>query len=644
MTDDATLAGDGWPARAPLALTAGLTVLAVEAVSLTVTRVYGLNVSVTGPTVTTLLVAGLVTAWSLPVARTAPRRLWFGALAVLLGGVAAAATGGFLGALGGVAVATAATPPLVALVAALRDRAAVGVAGGLLVVVGLRLWLRTAPPWATLAGSLALSTLALWTVGLALVLDRRDALPTLDGPLDVAAGPLWATLVAAATVLAVPGFLIRWSPRPRVATAALAVAGLVAGVVLVVWRGGATRRGAVGAGAAYVLGCGGLLALEGPPAAVAVGLATFGAVGLLAVGCRRRHPRSRRRVAAGLAAAQVAVVGAAFLFVVAANWAFFPAALGEPLRGTATELLLATLLVLPVTAAAGRRERPPTASEDRDRPDPDRRGALAAVAAGALGLAGLARPAVPVDADDDGTLTVTTYNVHQFLDGRGEDWNLTAVRSVLAESDADVVGLQESEGGRLTSGGVDGVGWLAAELGYWPCRGPPTGALTYGVALLSRYPIRDSRVVYPPVHRSPPRPFLVATVAAPDGDVPVVVAHLQTKQAVLGERRSERAVAAQVAQADAVVDAAADPRAVVLGDFNSRPGDAAYERLADSLTDAWAGARPDADGDTYAAGDPTKRIDHVFVGSAWNPTDAAVSVGPAASDHRALTVDLTRRE
>jgi len=51
--------------------------------------------------------------------------------------------------------------------------------------------------------------------------------------------------------------------------------------------------------------------------------------------------------------------------------------------------------------------------------------------------------------------------------------------------------LQEVESGRLTSQGIDMAKWLATHLGYYYFYYPAVNEAAFGVAILSRYPIRN---------------------------------------------------------------------------------------------------------------------------------------------------------
>lgn len=221
-------------------------------------------------------------------------------------------------------------------------------------------------------------------------------------------------------------------------------------------------------------------------------------------------------------------------------------------------------------------------------------------------------------------MRVATYNIkHCGVEGP------EAVASVLRSIDADLAGLQEVDVGVDRSGRVDQAAVLAAALGRHVVFGAAFGygGGAYGVALLSRWPIRASETVALP-SLVEPRALLVAEVDAPGGPITAAVTHF-------GLDARER-----IAQARAAAVALRGRQRVVLfGDFNASLGERAMELLEAEFADcaSLAGAAPLR---TYPAHAPTIGIDHVWLGGARG-TPAAVRAVPAlASDHLPVVVDL----
>jgi endonuclease/exonuclease/phosphatase family metal-dependent hydrolase len=642
------------PARlAPVLLVAATVIVAVAAFEQAVSRLYLLNFSTAGPDATAALAVLLVSAPAVGVASTGrwrTRTLAGGALAVpVLLAVALLAPP-----VAAVLAASAVGWLTLGLLAAVLGRrpavVAPGAGLGLLALVLCRSLGDGSPLYATTAGRVVLFGVAASLAGAWLVRARHA-----DGPprVDADVGPLALFLFVEAAFLGAPGAVATWRlTGPATATVA-AASGLALASALVALRGPPARAALPLLAGGFLLAVADLLWV-GATAGAAVGVAQACAVGLLARGVAdaRASPRRWRPAAAG----QLLAVALLFLFVSSLNWAYMPAPLDSLTRGRSGLFLLALCATLPGSVALTVRlaSRATPAGDTttggnlglaaagvagRSAVDGDRRAALLAVGGALAGAGSVALPGGRGSAGQSASpLAVATYNVHQFLAPDG-DYNLEAVAGVLRETDAGIVGLQESEGNRLSSGNVDGVRWLADELGYHYDYGAPTSAASYGVALLSAWPIRGTDVVSLPTHDSPPRLAMRSVVETPAGDVPVVCTHVQTRQG-----GDPDAVAAQGEAARRVVALAVDdPRTVLLGDCNVTPGDApAYRVLADAFTDAWAAAdtRSPADGGTYPADDPDERIDYVWTGAAWSVQSAATHGGWDASDHRAVSAVL----
>jgi endonuclease/exonuclease/phosphatase family metal-dependent hydrolase len=248
---------------------------------------------------------------------------------------------------------------------------------------------------------------------------------------------------------------------------------------------------------------------------------------------------------------------------------------------------------------------------------------------------------------------LATFNI---LHGRSlEDGQVDVER--LADSvralDADVVGLQEvdrdqprSQGADLTAvaaqamGAVDhqfvaalagtpGGTWLAATGEEQP------GSAGYGVALLSRFPVRSWRVVrlpslptrVPMVFRGRRRPVLVddeprvavaAVIDGPFGEVTVANTHLSFIPGwnAVQLRRLVRALAGTP-----------EPL-VVMGDLNMDPPRPAQV----------SGMRPLASGLTFPQDHPCRQLDHVLVRGNLAAKGPAQALRLPLSDHRALMI------
>jgi endonuclease/exonuclease/phosphatase family metal-dependent hydrolase len=248
---------------------------------------------------------------------------------------------------------------------------------------------------------------------------------------------------------------------------------------------------------------------------------------------------------------------------------------------------------------------------------------------------------------------IATFNI---LHGRSMDdgrVDVDRLAAAVKSLDADVLGLQEvdrdqprSLGADLTAVAAEAMGatehqfvaalhgtpggtWMAATGDEQP------GSATYGIALLSRYPVVSWRVVrLPALKASVPlwstlnnRPFLAkdeprvaiaAVLEGPHGEFTVCNTHLSFIPG-WNARQLRRLVASLTGTREPLV---------LIGDLNMEQRQAARV----------SGLRPIASAATFPAAHPRRQIDHVLVRGGLRATGAAESVQVPLSDHRALVV------
>jgi endonuclease/exonuclease/phosphatase family metal-dependent hydrolase len=245
-----------------------------------------------------------------------------------------------------------------------------------------------------------------------------------------------------------------------------------------------------------------------------------------------------------------------------------------------------------------------------------------------LGLAVLAvigvifRQPAPAAADTDAALTVLTYNIQQGYSETGQinyDGQLALIQSL----NPDLVGLQETDTNRVAGGNADMVRYLADELGYDSYYGPSPVTGTFGVALLSRYPIQEPNTFYMYSEREQTA-TIAAHVLVGGQRYNIFVTHLGNGGPII----QQQAILTQVENLSNVI---------LMGDFNFRPDTEAYRQTSQQLTDSWLAAWPDeVDGSGI---DPRSRIDHIFISPELPIRDARYLLDPA-SDHPALWASL----
>ena len=235
------------------------------------------------------------------------------------------------------------------------------------------------------------------------------------------------------------------------------------------------------------------------------------------------------------------------------------------------------------------------------------------------------------------------YNIHAGKDAAGVD-NLERVAALVREEKVDVALLQEVDQGTRRSGNVDQPAVLAARTGFHVAFGSALDydGGEYGVAILSRWPIRYDTLVHlpvdPPQTRAggsrEPRGALRADIAAPWGTLTVLNTHLDASGPDTWRRQEARTLVALTRAARLQ-----QPNVLIGGDMNSTPESAVQQEVrAAGLRDAFAECGS-GDGLTFRADSAIKRIDYLYLTGGIGCTRAEVRQ-TRASDHLPLLVDI----
>ncbi len=238
-------------------------------------------------------------------------------------------------------------------------------------------------------------------------------------------------------------------------------------------------------------------------------------------------------------------------------------------------------------------------------------------------------------------LKVMTFNIHQFfvedyvsISEKTGELNFNNLLQTIYEINPDIIGLQESEGGRLTHGNLNGVHWLATKLKMYYFFGPETSDQIYGVSLLSKFPISSAEVIPLPNQESIERVLVRATLAIGTKNVQVMITHLQTSSYKLDQRLQVQKIISEIGTTPTLL----------LGDFNTRSdlNDEAYTMLNARYDDAFemAGNNPNSSlGFSSPAGNPSHRVDYIWLtrGHWLVKSDSVKTAGNEfVSDHLAV--------
>ncbi|ADB35087.1 Endonuclease/exonuclease/phosphatase [Kribbella flavida DSM 17836] len=230
------------------------------------------------------------------------------------------------------------------------------------------------------------------------------------------------------------------------------------------------------------------------------------------------------------------------------------------------------------------------------------------------------------------TVPVMTYNIHhaQGVDGV---LNLERIATVIAQSGAAVVGLQEVDvHWSERSNWQNQAAWLATRLGmeYRFAANldldplvPGEPRRQYGTAILSRYPITSFSNTLLPLHAgSEQRGLAVATIDVAGRDVRFATTHL-----------SKLTSAERVEQSQRIVQllAGSTTPTLLTGDLNAVPTAPEIKHLTTVLKDTW----PEVGfglGLTNPAVLPLRRIDYVLHSTDFRAKSARTPITHAA-DH-----------
>jgi endonuclease/exonuclease/phosphatase family metal-dependent hydrolase len=233
------------------------------------------------------------------------------------------------------------------------------------------------------------------------------------------------------------------------------------------------------------------------------------------------------------------------------------------------------------------------------------------------------------------TLRVMTYNVFAGNDLSRQS-NLTRVAALVDSLRIDVLFLQEVDRNTARSGGTDQAATMAMLTGMHAAfgRAMDFDGGEYGIAILSRWPIVQSRVLPlddPGVVPAEPRIGLHVVIARHDRLLHLLNTHLD----------HGRDPVARHAQADRllrfVADSIRDLPLVTAGDLNAPPDAQELRALLSALYDAWPRCGRGA-GHTFRSDRPDRRIDYVLLRGV-TCTRAEVP-GVMLSDHLPVVVDV----
>lgn len=228
-----------------------------------------------------------------------------------------------------------------------------------------------------------------------------------------------------------------------------------------------------------------------------------------------------------------------------------------------------------------------------------------------------ARPAPPPAGAH--TLRVLTYNIQQGYSPDGHR-NYDGQLDLIQKLDPDLIGLQESDTNRVSGGNADVVRYIADRLGMYAYYGPKTVTGTFGIALLSKYPLQNPRTFFM-YSTGEQTAGIEAQITADGKTFNVLVTHLGNDGPIIQQEAVRQTLASK-------------ENIILMGDFNFRPDSDQYRLTTQTLVDSWA-----MQGSADPGFDPQERIDHIFLSPELGVVEARYHLSPQ-SDHPALTTTI----
>ena len=198
------------------------------------------------------------------------------------------------------------------------------------------------------------------------------------------------------------------------------------------------------------------------------------------------------------------------------------------------------------------------------------------------------------------SLIVMTYNIQGANDRSGEK-SYERQLALIQKVSPDILSLQETDTSRISFDNNDYVRYYAARLGYYSFYGPTTVTGTFGTAILSRYPLQNTRVVF--------------TFSDSD-EIGTTEAEVNVggRTFTIYDVHPDGSDTAKHVFAQSVINRSAGKKdVIILGDFNLRDYEEPFQLIAGVYTNVWTSVYPSKIGADGTDMSGKNRIDHIFI-------------------------------
>ncbi|HEY61942.1 MAG TPA: hypothetical protein G4N95_04755 [Anaerolineae bacterium] len=219
-------------------------------------------------------------------------------------------------------------------------------------------------------------------------------------------------------------------------------------------------------------------------------------------------------------------------------------------------------------------------------------------------------------------LRVMTYNIQQGYSEDGQ-FNVDGQIALIKSIDPDILAIEESDSARIANANNDLVAYFAKNLNMNSYYGPNSVVGTFGIALLSKYPIQNPHTFYM-FSKGEQTAAIQAQISVNNQTFNIFATHLGNGGPIIQQEQV-------LAEVDTL------PNVILMGDFNFRPDTPQYELTGTILEDAWL-LRGRKDSNNTGV-NPQERIDHIFVSPSTLVLDCHY-VRSTASDHPAMWAEI----
>ncbi len=241
----------------------------------------------------------------------------------------------------------------------------------------------------------------------------------------------------------------------------------------------------------------------------------------------------------------------------------------------------------------------------------------------------LPTPHVQVDAAGKTSLRVMTFNTQQSNDKAAEK-SFQAQLALIRQVSPDILAMQETDSTRISLNNNDYVRYFADHLGYYSYYGPKPTAGTYGTAILSKFPLLNTRTAF---------------MYSDKDETGVAEAEVEIAGLIftIYDVHPDSSDPAMLAFAQTLLDRSKDkPYMIAMGDYNLRDYEAAYQLIASRYTNAWVSVYPSEISPDGIDMSGENRIDHIFLSPNLTAVNPMYILPPdSATDHPVHWTDIT---